>query len=750
MNGPARPEGGTAPLLAALFVLLAGSGCRPAPDRPATLTLAIDSGPASLDPRLGSDEASKRVYELLYSGLFRVDESARPVGDLAADYRMPDPRTVVVRLRQGVLFHDGSRLTSGDVVYTYRSILEDQVVSFRKGDLTVVRSVEAPDDLTVIFTLRAPFAPILTDLNVPILKAGSGADAARRAVGTGPYRLIRYRKDEDLLLARFDRYFAPAGGIAALRLRIIPSETSRLLELLKGNVDMILNDLSPDQLERVRRTPGFVVESRPGRNYVYLGFNLRDPLLSDRRVRQAIALALDRRAIVAHLLHGAATLATGLLPPGHWAYDPEVPRYEHDPAAAASLLDRAGHPDPDGPGPATRFQLTYKTSTSELALQQASVIQEQLAGIGVGIAIRAYEWPTFYDDLKAGRFQIVLSNWTEIADPDIYRLRFHSERLPPDGFNRGAYANPEVDRLLEEGAATLDEAARRRIYGAVQRLLARDLPYVSLWHRDVAVARRERVRGFRLTPGADFFPLREVTLEAAGDRPAAGRASGRSGEPASEDLLHGGDRHRARAYQAGWLAREVQDGRGHAAARRPPVQDHLDRLAEGLDDLRSGGGSRPSGKVGAGGDDRSPRRAREPRGHRVGRDPDADRVPAAEEAWRQIVGGRQHERQGARPEGGRQSMRGLRELAHAGQHRGLVRQDERQSHPLRAPLRLEHTLDRFRVARVGRQAIERLRRIGDEPPGAQELRGPRQEAGVRTDGIDALHAFHGGPPCVSR
>jgi len=494
-------------MLAALLL-----ACGPVPDAATTLTLAIDGGPASLDPRLGSDESSRRVNDLLFNGLFRVDERARPAPDLAESYTLPDPMTVVVTLRQGVFFHDGAPLSSADVAYTYRSILEDEVPSFRKGDLAAVRSVEATDPRTIVFRLREPFAPILTDLNVPILEDGAGPHAAQRPIGTGPFSLARYRKDEDLLLLRFERHFRGPAGVAALRVKIIPSETARLLELLKGSVDLILNDLSPDQIARVRHAPGYAVESRPGRNEVYLAFNLHDPALSDRRVRQAIALALDRRSIVEHLLHGAATLATGLLPPGHWAYEPDVTRYEHAPERARALLDLAGYPDPDGPGPRTRLRLTYKTSAGELALQQAAVIQEQVARVGIALDIRSYEWATFYEDLKAGRFQMAVSNWTEIGDPDVYRLRFHSRARPPFGFNRGGYDNPKVDRLLERGAAALDEGERRRVYAEIQRILAIDLPYVNLWHRNVTLSRRRRVQGFRLTPGADFEPLREVTL----------------------------------------------------------------------------------------------------------------------------------------------------------------------------------------------------------------------------------------------
>jgi peptide/nickel transport system substrate-binding protein len=496
-------------------ILLAGlsaAGCGSTLDPASTLTLAIDGGPASLDPRLGSDEASKRVNGLIYNGLFRLDDAARPVPDLAASHARPDPLTVIVRVRDGVLFHDGTPLTAADVVATYRSILDDEVPSFRKADLEAIAAVTARDTRTVVFSLREPFAPILTNLNIPILKAGAGPDAARSPIGTGPFRLVRYRKDEDLLLERFPGHFGGAAGVRHLRLRIVPSETGRLLEILKGGADLVVNDLAPDALQRLRRTPGFHVLARPGRNYVYMAFNCRDPILSDPRVRRAVALAIDRRAIIDHLLHGAATPATGMLPPRHWAYAAGVRRYEPDPGEARRLLDQAGHPDPDGEGPRTRFRLTYKTSTSELAQQQAAVLQEQLARVGIGFDIRALEWPTFYEDLKAGRFQVVVSMWTEITDPDVLRLRFHSRFVPPSGFNRGAYADPEVDRWIDLGARTTDEAERAAFYARVQQRLAEDLPYVPLWHRDVVAVVRDRVEGFRLTPGADFDALREVRI----------------------------------------------------------------------------------------------------------------------------------------------------------------------------------------------------------------------------------------------
>jgi peptide/nickel transport system substrate-binding protein len=730
---------------------LAAAACGPPLDPAETLTVAIDNSPASLDPRIGSDEASKRASDLLYNGLFRLDDAARPAPDLAASWRAPDPRTIIVTLRRGVRFHDGSPLSARDVRYTYLSILGDEVPSFRKADLAALESIAIQDEGTVVFHLRQPFAPILTNLNVPILKEGAGPGAARRPVGTGPFRLVRYRKDEDLLLERFDGHFQGPGAVRWLRLKIIPSETARFLELLKGGVDLIVNDLSPDQILRLRRTEGFRVETRPGRNYVYMGFNCVDPILSDRRVREAIARALDRREIVRHLLRGTATLASGMLPPDHWAYAADVARYEPDPSAADRLLREAGHPDPDGSGPDIRFRLTYKTSTSELALQQAAIIQQQLARVGIGIDVRAYEWPTFYEDLKAGRFQMVVSMWTEINDPDVLRLRFHSRYRPPAGSNRGGYDNPEVDRLIEEGAATLEEPARRAIYARAQRLLAADLPYVSLWHRDVVVARRARVRNFRLTPGADFSVLREVTLD-RGDAPGAAlpeKGSARALEekgalvgPAAEHLADRRDRHRPGPDKARRVGRQIEHRRGESAVGLAAVEDQGQRVSERLLDFGRRLGRRLPRKVGAGGDDGHSGDARQGGGDRVRRDPHSDGMASSQQAGWKARRGRQDQGESAGPEGGGEAPRALGEFPDAEHDRRFVGGDERQGHALGSALRLEHLVHRLRAARVGPQPVEGLGRVGHQLAGADELRGSEDQPGIGVMRVDALHPLH--------
>jgi peptide/nickel transport system substrate-binding protein len=707
-----------------------GVACGVVARDPEGLTVAVDSGPSSLDPRIGSDEASRRFNDLVFNSLFRTGDDARPVPDLAVGASWLDPRTLVVTLRPGVRFQDGALLEANDVLETYRSILEERVPSFRRADLEIVDTIEAPDPGTIVFRLKRPFAPFVANLTVPILRAAGGDAAARQPIGTGPFRLVRYRKDEDLLLERFDGYFEGRGALRTLRLRIIPAESSRLLELITGGVDLVVNDLSPDQFERIGTTPGFRVLARPGRNCVYLAFNLAHPALGDRRVRQAIAWSLDRDAIARHLLRGAATLASGLLPPGNWAYNPDVTTYRTDTSRAGTLLDEAGFPRRPGTADGIRLRLEYSTPAGELALQQAAIIQAQLAAVGIALDVRSSEWPTFYEDLRAGRFEMVLSNWTDIGDPDVYRLRFHSGERPPRGLNRGGYSNAEADRLIEEGALSTDEERRRIGYARLQALLAEDLPYIPLWHRHVRAALGPRIARFDLSAGADFRPLWRTQMAAPG-------GSG-SGQPAAERGLEGARRDRPGPDESRGLDAEVEHRRGAAAAGGAAIEDDAETVADRLVDLGRRGGGRLARSVGAGGHDRAAHRQGEGGGDRVGRHPDPDGAAAAEEPRRELLRRRQDKSQRTRPEGVHQALRPVADLTHAEDHPGPVPGDEGQGHLVGAPLGLEDPVDRGRLTRVAGEPVEGLGRIADEEPFAEGVRGAGDDGRVGLVRIDAV------------
>ena len=203
--------------------------------------------------------------------------------------------------------------------------------------------------------------------------------------------------------------------------------------------------------------------------------------------------------------------ATGIIPAMSWANAGDLRPTPYDPDEAGRLLDAAGYPDPDGAGPAPRLRLTLKTSTAEFVRLQAAVIQQDLARIGVAVDVRTHEFATLYADVLKGRFQLFTLQWVGVSDPDMLRRVFHSSQMPPAGFNRGFFSDPEVDALIERATTTADATLRRAQYIDVQHRLFAAAPYVSLWTKvNVAVA-QPWVTGVHLTPQASFATLRNVS-----------------------------------------------------------------------------------------------------------------------------------------------------------------------------------------------------------------------------------------------
>ncbi|HZY63188.1 MAG TPA: ABC transporter substrate-binding protein, partial [Edaphobacter sp.] len=255
------------------------------------------------------------------------------------------------------------------------------------------------------------------------------------------------------------------------------------------------------------------VESGPGAPVNYLTFNVTDPVLKDRRVRQAIACALDRQAIVNAIWRGKARLANTLLPVGHWAAasDDEMAQYPHDVARAKRLLDEAGFP-PGKDG--IRLRVTLKTSTDESTRLMAMVMQQQLRAAGIQLNIRSAEFGTFYSDVTRGAFQMYALRWIgSNEDPDIFRYTFASWSFPPTGANRGYYSNPKVDALLKSAITETNEAKRRAEYVEVQKILSVDLPAIPLWFPDNEVVHTRRVEGITPRGSGSFDFLRDAWVK---------------------------------------------------------------------------------------------------------------------------------------------------------------------------------------------------------------------------------------------
>lgn len=502
-------------VLPALFLLplLALTACRDsAPDR-TTVVMAIDNSPTNLDPRIGTDAMSERIGGLLFDALVRKDEHYQFQPWLALSWAQPDPLTLTFHLRNGVRFHDGRPLTAEDAAYTINSLIDGSLVTSKAGAFTSVARAEAPDPFTLTIRLKRPDASLLFNLSdglFGVVPRGSGKDLGLAPIGSGPFRFLTQHQDDEVLVERNPNYWAGPPHLQRIRFAVIPDAVTVALELQKGSVDIASNQLTLDTVHALRNRPGLAIETAPGSPVMYLNFNVARGPLADPRVRQAIAFAIDRAAIVHAAWRDQATLAETLLPAGHWAAAAGAPRYPHEPVRAQALLQSAGYQaSPDG----TRLRLEMKISTDETTRLLAEILQQQLAAAGIALTLRSSEFGTFYSDVTAGRFQMYALRWIgSNEDPDIFRYAFASDRTPPKGGNRGHYSNPQLDALLTSAANTPDQPQRRAAYLQVQQILAVDLPAISLWYPNNEVIHTTRIQGITPHPDGSFAFLREASL----------------------------------------------------------------------------------------------------------------------------------------------------------------------------------------------------------------------------------------------
>jgi peptide/nickel transport system substrate-binding protein len=498
-------------LLFCALAIFSFLSCSAKPDRN-TLVMIIEASPTNLDPRVGIDAWSERIDNLIFDDLLSRGDNLNVAPGLAERWEIPDPLTYVFHLHRGVRFHDGRPLTARDVKWTFDSLLEGKIRSTKAANYRFVDHVEAPDDLTVIFHLKEPDSPLLWNLSdgaIGIVPYGSLDEMTRHPIGSGPFKFVSAETDRDVILERNDDYWGEKANLARVRFAVVPDETTEALELRKGSGDVAINSFTPNTALTLAREPGLTIERGPGTRLAYLAFNLRDPILKDVRVRQAIAYALDRQQMIAYLWRGEAELARSVLPPQSWAYDGDVAAYEHNPDKANRLLDAVGHTAVNG----VRFHITIKTSLDANTRLMVAVMQQQLRQVGIVLDIRSFEAATFLADVTHGAFQMYGLRWIGgNEDPDIFEYVFHSAKFPPNGANRGFYSSPKVDELIDKARREVDPALRKPLYAEVQRILAEDLPYINLWYLDNVLVHTRRVRNVKLNPAGNYDFLRTAEL----------------------------------------------------------------------------------------------------------------------------------------------------------------------------------------------------------------------------------------------
>ncbi|MCX5835294.1 MAG: peptide-binding protein [Deltaproteobacteria bacterium] len=425
-------------IIAAVFALILVWGCAekesgpagqdsPASTRPAYGDIMVEGsiGDASnLIPMLSTDSTSHSIGALCYNGLVKYDKDIRIIGDLAESWDVtPDGLIITFHLRKGVKWHDGHPFTADDALYTYKVTIDPKTPTAYSGDFLKVKKAEVVDPHTFRVTYDKPFAPALMSWGAAIMpkhllegKDITKSPLARHPVGTGPYIFREWGTGQKIVLVSNPEYFEGRPYIDGFILRIIPDMATMFLELRAKGIDMM--NLTPLQYTRQTENPFFKKNFNKYRYlsfaYTYLGYNLRNPLFADRRIRQAISYAINKDAIIEGILLGYGKPATGPYKPGTWAHNPDVKKYPYDPQQARTLLADAGWRDTDGDGILDRSgqPFTFEIVTNqgnEIRAKTAEIIQKQLAEVGMQVKIRTLEWAAFVNEfINKGRFDATI------------------------------------------------------------------------------------------------------------------------------------------------------------------------------------------------------------------------------------------------------------------------------------------------------------------------------------------------------
>jgi peptide/nickel transport system substrate-binding protein len=509
---------------AALLIGLGALNGAQAQTPPGVLVVAQIAEPQSLDPQAVTAVNDFRILMNVYDGLVRYAPGTLGIAPaLATSWTISeDGKIYTFRLREGVRFHDGTPFDAEAVKFTFERMLDDSHPFHDTGPFPLsfffsdIAEVSAPDPLTVVFTLKEPYAPFLSNLAYPtglIVSPASvreyGKEYGRHPSGTGPFRFVEWQANARVAIEANPDYWNGAPALKAALFRPITDANTRVAEMLSGGVDVMV-EAPPDNLAMFRDDPAFRVLEQAGPHLWFLILNARSGPLADKRVRQAVNYAIDKKALVENVLQGTATVAAGPTPPAFaWAHNDALKPYPHDPGKARALLKEAG-----AEGAALTFYVTEGGSGMLQPVAMGAAIQADLAKVGLDVTIETYEWNTFLGKVNAGLGDGV--DMAEMAwmtnDPDtLPYLALRSDASPDKGgFNSGYYSNPEVDDLLEAARTETDQSRRAELYKRMQTIVHDDAPwaFIANWKQNAVTG--ARVGNFALEPSF-FLLLHDVT-----------------------------------------------------------------------------------------------------------------------------------------------------------------------------------------------------------------------------------------------
>lgn len=477
-----------------------------------TLVFAMNTDVQSMDPQIQNDTTSEQVVKMLYNTLLKFEDDGTVVGDLAESWSVSEDKlTWTFNLKQGVKFHNGKELTSADVKATFDRALNAEAGGLRTTEIIkMFTAVEAPDPYTVTITTDGPYGPmesLMCNMSLGIMDADYiekyGLDLGTSAEGengTGPFKVVSWERDQEIVVERFDDYFGTPAKLQTVVYTIIPEAASRVIALETGEVDVIDKPTDEDLARLEADTENFTVLRKPTISQRLFRFGCNDPIISNTKVRQAIVYAIDRQAIIDALFTGSGYPSTAPLAPVTFGYS-DLGEIEQDLELAKSLLAEAGYPD----GFDTKIITTERYQNG---IELAEIISQQLAEIGINAEIEVWEWSALsasWNGITADEFEqpiFIMGAGPSMRDADGgLRGLYTTSETGLNDRNYGFYSNAEVDALIEQGMQETDQQKRVEIYKEAMEILYREDP-VAFWLFDMygLAITSSKVEGVTLSP----------------------------------------------------------------------------------------------------------------------------------------------------------------------------------------------------------------------------------------------------------
>jgi peptide/nickel transport system substrate-binding protein len=504
------------PVLFIMFALgLIIASCGEKVERnPNTFVEASIGDARRLNPVTANDGASGTINDQVFNGLVKYNKDIKLVGDLAKQWEISNGgKTITFYLRKGVKWHDGVEFTAEDCLFTYQKFIDPNVATPYSSSYTDISKAEVVSKYVFRVTYKEPFSPALESWAMGMIPRHllEGKDINtdqfnRHPVGTGPYKFKEWISGQKIVLVANDDYFEGRPNIDQFIYRIIPDSSTMFQELLSGGIDMM--SLSPLQYLRKSETrrirDNYVKFRYPANAYTYMGYNLRNPLFSEIKVRQALSYAINRQGIIDGILLGLGRPCTGPFSYVSWAYNPNAKSYAYDPEKARSMLAEAGWKDLNSDGILEKdgkpFRFTIMTNQGNTErIRTAEIIQQNMKALGIDVNIRVMEWQAFLEQIDKRSFDAIILGWSMGRDPDIYDI-WHSSKTKKGEYNFIGYHNAEVDRLLVEGRHTFDIEKRKKIYFRIHAILAEEQPYAFLYVPDATPILHKRFKNVKVEP----------------------------------------------------------------------------------------------------------------------------------------------------------------------------------------------------------------------------------------------------------